>query len=155
MRRRRRYIDVRIRTAAGPAVLYGLLRNGASWPNWSPIGSFTLERPGEGEREGPSAVRVFRTGRITSREEVVALEPGLHFGYTLLSGLPVRDYRADVHLDTAAAGTTIRWQSSFTARVPGTGILLRGVLARFIRRCAEGLAAHAEKETEERGGQAG
>lgn len=155
MRRRRLYIDVRTRTAAEPAALYGLLRNGESWPSWSPIGSFTLERAGEGEREGLGAVRVFRTGRITSREEIVALEPGRHFGYALLSGLAVRDYRADVHLDTSEAGTTIRWQSSFTAKVPGTGALYRSVLARFIRRCAEGLAAHAEKGTKERGGQAG
>ena len=143
---RRQYIDVRVETTARPAALYALLRDGSSWPVWSPIESFELERAGEGEKEGVGAVRVFRTGRITSREEIVELVPDRRLSYVLLSGLAIRAYRADVDLETGDGRTTIRWRSSFTSKVPGLGGVYRRALERFIRQCAEGLAAHAVRQ---------
>ena len=141
-------IDVTVRSPAPAPALYALLADGASWPTWSPIGSFELERPGGSEREGVGAVRVFRTdrltGRVTSREELVELVPDRRLSYVLLSGLPLRGYRADVDLTPNGAGTEIRWRSTFRPKVPGTGWLYRAVLTRFIRRCADGLAAAAQ-----------
>lgn len=138
----RQRIDVTASTSADPAAVYALLADGATWPAWSPIGSFALERPGPDGGEGVGAIRVFRTGRTTSREEIVELVPDQQLSYVLRSGLAVRDYRADVELTPAAGGgTTIRWRSSFHPKVPGTGWLYRYALTRFITRCAEGLAA--------------
>ncbi|ROT27274.1 SRPBCC family protein [Micromonospora sp. HM5-17] len=139
----RQYIDVQVRTTADPASVYALLVDGAGWPSWSPLGSFELERPGEDEPEGIGAIRVFRTGRVTSRERVVERVPGRRFSYELVSGLPLRDYRADIDLTPDGEGTLIRWHSSFVARVPGTGWFYRRVLDRFLRQCAQGLAARA------------
>ncbi|MEN3608460.1 SRPBCC family protein [Plantactinospora sp. ZYX-F-223] len=139
----RKEIDVRVHTTASPAVVYALLIDGAGWPGWSPLGSFELERPGADEPEGVGAIRVFRTGRVTSRERVVERVPDRRFSYELLSGLPLRDYRADVDLTPERGGTSIRWHSTFTAKVPGTGWLYRRALGRFIGRVAAGLAAHA------------
>jgi len=134
-------IDVTAHSPADAAALYALLADGASWPTWSPLGSFELERPGGSEREGVGAVRVFRTGRYTSREELVELVPGRRLSYVLLSGLPLRGYRADIDLTPNGTGTEIRWHSTFRPKVPGTGWLYRVALTRFIRRCANGLAA--------------
>ena len=67
------------------------------------------------------ALRVFRTGRTRSCEEIIALEPGKRFGYALRSGLPLRDYRAYVDLTPDGEGTAIHWHSTFTGKVPGTG----------------------------------
>jgi hypothetical protein len=145
---RRQRIDVRVETAADPATVYALLRDGASWPSWSPLGSFELERPGAEEKEGLGAIRVFRTGRITSREEIVELDRDRCFGYVLRSGLAVRDYRAQVCLDGVDGvdgRTAIHWHASFRSKVPGLGGLYRMTLRRFIRQCAEGLAARAEQ----------
>lgn len=139
-----RKIDVRVTTTASPAAVYALLRDGATWPVWSPIGSFELRAEGTAEREGLGAVRVFRTGRITSVERIVELVPDRRFGYELEHGLAIRGYRADVDLSTEGDRTTIHWHSTFRAKVPGTGWLYRRTLSRFIQRCAEGLAAHAE-----------
>ncbi|MEQ4305156.1 SRPBCC family protein [Plantactinospora sp. B6F1] len=139
----RKEIDVRVHTTAGPAVVYALLVDGAGWPTWSPLGSFELERPGADEPEGVGAIRVFRTGRVTSRERVVERVPDRRFSYELLSGLPLRDYRADVDLTPERGGTSIRWHSTFSARVPGTGWLYRLALGRFIGKVAAGLATHA------------
>jgi hypothetical protein len=139
----RQQIDVRVHTTAGPAAVYGLLRDGAGWPTWSPIGSFELERPGSDEPEGVGAIRIFRTGRTTSRERVVERVPDRRFSYELLSGLPIRDYRADVDLTPDDGGTLIRWHSTFSAKVPGTGWIYRRALGRFIARTADGLATYA------------
>ena len=133
-------IDVTAHSPADAAALYALLADGASWPTWTPIGSFELERPGESEREGVGAIRVFRVGRGASREELVELVPGRRLSYVLLSGLPLRGYRADVDLTPDGTGTEIRWHSTFRPKVPGTGWLFRVALTRFIRRCANGLA---------------
>jgi hypothetical protein len=139
--------DIRVNiTAEAPAdVVYGLLRDGASWPQFSPLGSFELERPGESEREGIGAIRVFRTGRVTSREEIVELEPDRRLSYVLLSGLAIRGYRAVIELVPSGEATEIRWHSSFDPKVRGTGWLYRLQLKRFIERLVRGLAAAAER----------
>ncbi|WP_290058235.1 SRPBCC family protein [Amycolatopsis solani] len=136
-------ISVRGRTSAPPNAVYALLRDGASWPEWSPLGSFELVREGEGEPEGLGAVRLFRTGGVKSYEKIVALEPGRRFGYALEHGLPLRDYVAHVDLSPRDGGTEIHWHSTFTAKIPGTGPLYRRFLARFIERVVAGLVEAA------------
>jgi len=146
---RRKHIDVRVPAAAPPDAIYRLLRDGATWPVWSPLGSFELESAGSGEPEGIGAVRIFRTGRIASRERIVELVPDRRLSYELVSGLAIRDYHADVDLETepGSAGTTIHWHSSFVPKVPGTGWLYRRTLGVFIQRCAAGLAEHVSAHT--------
>jgi len=94
---RRQHIDIRTTTSAGPAVVYALLTDGASWPDWSPIDSFELEKEGADESEGVGAVRVFRDGRIEGRDTIVELVADRRFGYTHVSPLPIKDYRLSGH----------------------------------------------------------
>jgi hypothetical protein len=138
-------IDQTATTSAEPSVVYALLRDGASWPEWSPLGSFELERAAEDEPEGLGAIRVFRTGRITNREEIVELVPNRRFSYAQLSGLAIRGYRGDVDLEPTDGGTLIRWHSSFDPKVPGTGWLYRRQLSSFIEQTVKGLAARADE----------
>jgi uncharacterized protein YndB with AHSA1/START domain len=135
-------------TAASPAEVYRLLTAGATWPVWSPIGSFELEAEGPDGGESLGAIRVFRTGRATSREEIVELQSDRRFSYALLSGLPMRGYRADIDLEPKDGGTSIRWHSSFTAKWPGTGGMMRRALGRFIQQCVDGLAAYAPQTSD-------
>ena len=144
-------IDVTVESPAGAQAIYDLLVGGASWPRWSKFDSFELERPGEGGGDGSlGAIRVFRMGRrITSREELVELDPGRRYSYAYLSGLPILDYRADVDLTPAAdgaTGTTIHWHSTFRPKYVGTGWLYRLVLQRFICDTATRVAAAANAE---------
>ena len=110
-------IEHRATTAADPATVYALLRDGAGWPGWSPIDSFELERPGAGEPEGVGAVRLFRGGGVTGRDTIVELVADRRFSYTHTSNLPVRNYRPDVDLEPVAEGTAIRWVSTFDPEV--------------------------------------
>ncbi len=138
------HIDERAHSAATPAQVYALLVDGASWPTWSPLGSFALEREGPTGGESLGAVRRFTTGRRTTREEIVELVPDRRFSYALLSGLPLVGYRGDVDLTPApGGGTDIRWHSTFRPQRAGTGALYRIGLGRFIRRTVRGLAAAA------------
>ena len=142
---RRQRVEIEVFTPADAAAVYALLRDGASWPTWSPIELFTLERAGMDEPEGIGAIRVFRKGRVNGRDLITELVPGRRFGYRHFSGIPVRDYRGEIDLEPDAGGTRIRWGISFVPRWAGTGWLLRAGLGRFISQCAEGLAAHAAR----------
>src|SRR5438067_46868 len=112
------HIRVDRKTAADAATVFRLLVDGVTWPTWSPLGSFELERAGNppagaDRGEGVGAIRIFRTRRVTgeviNREEVVEAVPNRRFSYILLSGLPLRDYRADIDLEPVDGGTTIHW----------------------------------------------
>jgi len=139
---RRITFSVEARTAASRADVYDLLRDGATWPTWSPIGSFRLEREGPEGGETLGAIRVFTTGTVRSREVLTALEPDRRLAYTALSGLPMRNHEATVELADRDGGTVITWTESFEGR-GGTGWMVRLVLRRFLQRCADGLARHA------------
>jgi hypothetical protein len=132
-------------SAAPSAVVYDLLRSGATWPQWSPIGSFRLEREGRDGGESLGAIRVFTTAGVRSREELVGLEPGRSFSYSALSGLPIRDHRADVALTESDGGTAIRWREDFRVKIPGTGWQYERFLRWFVQRCADGLARRAAR----------
>jgi uncharacterized protein YndB with AHSA1/START domain len=138
-------ITVQARTAATRAEVYRLLADGATWPVWTPIGSFRLEREGREGGQSAGAIRVFGTGRVHSREELIELRPDESISYTALSGLPVRDHRALVELSEDGGVTTITWREEYVPKVPGTGAPLRWFLRHFVQRCADGLAAHAER----------
>ena len=142
------HIEAMSWTAASPAEVYRLLRSGATWPDWSPLGSFELEREGPEGGESLGAIRIFRTGRATSHEEIVELQPDRRFSYALLAGLPLRGYRADIDLEARDGGTAIHWHSSFHAKLPGTGPIFRRFLGGFIQRCVDGLAAYASERSE-------
>ena len=133
-------IDVSARSSASPEAVFALLADVSTWPRWAPFDASAVE-----EGDGVGELRRFQRGRRTTRERVTALEPPRRLEYELVSGIPIRDYRAEVTLTPAAGGTEIRWHSRFNAKIPGTGGLARRGLQRFIEQTAEGLAREAEK----------
>jgi uncharacterized protein YndB with AHSA1/START domain len=137
----RQEIDIRKTTQAEPAAVWRLLDDSSSWPSWTPIESVDIERPGGAD--GLGEVRKFKTGRVRVREEIVERQPQRRLSYTLLAGLAVRDYRADIDLTPRPEGTEIRWHTTFRAKVPGTGWLYRWGLAKATQQFVDGLAKHA------------
>jgi hypothetical protein len=147
----RQRIEHHATTPADPATVYALLRDGTSWPDWSPIDSVELEREGDTEPEGVGAVRVLRSGRVKGRDTIAELVADRRFTYTHASSLPVRDYRGEIDLTPTAGGTEIRWVSTFLPKIPGTGALMRRGLDGFIAAMTDGLAAGATKAADEHG----
>ena len=133
------------RSRATPATVFSLLRNSETWPRWSLFNSFELERVGKDERFGVGAIRSFSTRVSKTREQVTDLIPNQKLSYVLLSGLPLRNYRAVVCLSSPESGVTlVSWTASFQCKY-GTGWFWRIFLNLILSRVATQLAAAAEK----------
>ncbi|MEV0647154.1 SRPBCC family protein [Phytomonospora sp. NPDC050363] len=138
-------IDESAETAASPSTVYALLRDGSTWPAWSPIDSFELAEPATDEPEGVGAVRHFRTGGVDSRDQIVELLPDRRFSHTLVDGPPLNDYRADIDITPLPGGCRIRWHATYTAGRFGTGWFRHRRLRESIAASVRGLAAHAAR----------
>lgn len=128
--------------------VWSLVATTSRWPEWSGIPKATVERTGDPPPDGVGAIRAFGAGPLrASREEIVAWDPPHHMGYTILSGLPVRGYRADVELSPGPTpgSTLVVWRGSFDARWPGTGALLAAGLHRLIGAFTRRLCAYATR----------
>ena len=137
------HIEVYARSSAPPPAVWRWLADASSWSEWSMLSDTSLESPGSPTPDGVGAIRrLGRAGRF-SREEVLEFEPPLHLGYRLLSGVPVRDYVAGVYLSADGGGTLIVWRARFTAKVPGTGLLIRWFFRRVLAGFARNLARQA------------
>ncbi|HEY1720957.1 MAG TPA: SRPBCC family protein [Magnetospirillaceae bacterium] len=134
-------------SAADTARVFDALADGASWPSWSIFDSVELERPGQGTPHGVGAIRIFVTKVSRAREEVVELIPGRRLSYILLAGLPLRDYRAVVELEsTPSGGTQITWSASFFPKYWGTGWFWSVLLTRTLTTVSGQLAAAAQSQ---------
>ncbi len=134
-------IDVRTTTPADPDAVWRLLGDSATWPSWTPIDAYAPERPAGSD--GLGEIRRFTTGRVEVREEIVEREERRRLTYALLSGLALRDYRAEIDLVPAPDGTAIRWHTTFRPKVPGSGWIYRRALDRITRQFVDGLARAA------------
>jgi hypothetical protein len=131
-------------TSAPVEVVWPLVGEARRWKEWSFLDRSDRERDGSPDPDGVGAVRRFTRMGVGSREEVVAWDPPHHLAYRILSGFPVRDYRADVTLVPHEGGTRIEWAGTYEPRFPGTGAVLRAVLPRMMQRFADDLARHAD-----------
>ena len=72
---RRRTIEVQALTSASRDEVFALLADGSTWTTWSPIEEFRIERPGDAPPEGVGAIREYKSGRTTGRDETTELVP--------------------------------------------------------------------------------
>jgi uncharacterized protein YndB with AHSA1/START domain len=135
-------IDVTVSTTATAEAVWKLLADVETWKQWGPWRSAEIERPGSPAVGGVGAIRHFTYRGRHTREEVVVFEPPSRFAYTLLSGLPLRNYRAEVTIVPSREGAVLEWHSRFDPTL--TGRVTRPLLARFIRDVARQLVRAAE-----------
>jgi hypothetical protein len=113
--------------------VWAILDDVSTWASWGPFDESRIESPGRSHVNSVGSIRAFRVGRTRSREQVVAYEPGRSFSYILLSGLPLKDYRADVTVTDLGAGSTrLEWRSRFRGPIPGTGWIYAKMLQVFL-----------------------
>lgn len=137
----RQDIDITTTTTASPAAVWALLDDSATWPSWTSIDSHVPVR--EPDAAGLGEERRFRTGRREIVERIVERIPERRLTYILLSGLALRDYRAEIDLEPTGEGTRIRWHTTFAPKVPGMGGTYRRTLEKITRQFVDGLAAAA------------
>ena len=137
------------RSSASPTVVFGILADATGWKDWAGwfIRESFWEREGTPPPGGVGAVKKLGGKPVYSREETVDFDPPHHYAYRILSGPPVKNYRADVDLTAADSGTRIRWAFRFEPKIPGTGAIMRFYLGRIVAGLARRLAAHADTHT--------
>jgi len=130
-------------------VVWKVMTDHTRYARWGSAKTVTMERLGDPDPNGVGAVRAFHAGPSKVREEVVEFEPPVRMVYRLASGVPVRDYRAEMVLDEERTGddvvTVLTWSSSFTPKLPLTGALLQRVMSRAVDRFAEGIKRESEE----------
>jgi len=136
-------------SSAPPDVVFAVLADATRWKDWAGwfIRESSWEREGTPPPGGIAAIKRLGAKPIYSREETVDYDPPKHYAYSILSGQPVKAYRADVDLTPVDGGTHIRWAFRFEPKVPGTGAFMRFYLGRIVAGLARRLAAQAEKHT--------
>lgn len=132
-------------SAAPPAALWSLIAEVERWKQWSFLTRTFLLRPGGPDPDGVGALRRLAVGPFGSTEEVVAFEPPSHFAYVARKGMPVRHYRADVHLEADGEGTRITWRGALEPLVPGTGPLALAYARGFVGRFLKSVVAYADR----------
>ncbi|WP_030172298.1 SRPBCC family protein [Spirillospora albida] len=128
-------------SSATPEELFRHLAVPEAWGAWGRFPTRARQvREGDTTPYGVGSVKQI----WPAREQTVAYEPHGHFAYVALSGLPVRRYRSDIHLESTGSGTRIRWESTFEPLIPGTGPLLRPALGMMLKMFTRWLPAHVE-----------
>jgi hypothetical protein len=82
--------------------------------------------------------------RPVSVEKILDAEEGRRLAYTVIGGIPVRNYRAEVTLAPVAGGTRIRWAASWDRTLAGR--LVQRSLRRVYPQIVADLARAAEKQ---------
>ena len=132
-----------------PDEVWALVCDATRYPEWGPWSDSGYQRPGDDSPRGPGAVYWLRSARraylrhATMVEQVLEVEEGQHLAYTVLGGIPVRNYRADVTQTPARDGTHIRWSAAWDATLAGR-IVQRSLREAFPQIVA-GLVAAAER----------
>jgi uncharacterized protein YndB with AHSA1/START domain len=100
-------------TSADVETVWSLVADANSYPQWGPWNDGGYRPAGAGpSREG--SIQWFRYGRRTvSVEEVLEVDQPRRLVYRVVSGLPVRNYHAEVTLIPTPGGTTIHWAATW------------------------------------------
>ena len=104
---------------AAPEVVWELVANADSYSEWGPWSASGYENLGARAPDGAGVIRWMRYGRTTTVEKVLASERARRLAYTVVKGIPVRNYRAEVTLTPEVEGTHIRWTATWDRTVPG------------------------------------
>jgi uncharacterized protein YndB with AHSA1/START domain len=104
---------------APPEVVWELVANADSYSEWGPWSASGYEDLGARAPDSAGVIRWMRYGRTTTVEKVLESERARRLVYTVVKGIPVRNYRAEVTLSPAGEGTHIRWTASWDRTLPG------------------------------------
>jgi hypothetical protein len=138
--------EASVHTTAPRSVVWDVLTDVRSWKDWGDWHTTELEREGDPPPGGVGAIRLTARRPLRVREQVEIFEPPTRFGYTLLSGLPLRDYHSVVTLsDAGGGGTNLHWQSRFDVAWPRTDALFRVLVRKVLGDIGGQLVAEAER----------
>ena len=144
------HVEAEQSAQAAPGIIWALISDVTTYPRWGPWSEARYQRPGDTSPRGPGAVYWLRSSRRyglrrpVSVEKILDAEDGRRLVYTVIGGIPVRNYRAEVTLVPADGGTRIRWAATWDRTLAGRLVQrsLRGAYPQIVA----DLATAAEKQ---------
>ena len=104
---------------AAPEAVWELVANANRYQQWGPWTASGYQDLAGQAADAAGVIRWMRYGRTTTVEKVLEAEPARRLVYTVVKGIPVRNYRAEVTLRPEGEGTRIRWSASWDRTLPG------------------------------------
>jgi uncharacterized protein YndB with AHSA1/START domain len=146
----RLHVEAERITRAAPEAVWALVSDATRYPQWGPWSAAGYQRPGDTSPRGAGAVQWLRSSRRAylrypvSIEKILEAEEGRRLAYTVIGGIPVRDYHAEVTLTPTADGTHVRWAASWDATLAGR--IVRRALRTLYPQIVADLVTAAENE---------
>jgi uncharacterized protein YndB with AHSA1/START domain len=143
------HVEAEQTVQASPQTVWALVSDTTTYPQWGPWRKAEYTSPGDSSPHGLGAVYWLESSRryglryTVSVERIVDFQEGRSLAYTVVKGIPVRNYRADITLTPTAGGTRIRWAASWDRTLAGR--LVHRSLRVLYPQIVAGLAAAAEK----------
>lgn len=144
-------VEASAQSTASRESVWAVIADLRGWSDWGPWERSDVEQEGAPDPNGAGAIRIMRSDRRRMgrkpllREQVNVFEPPVRFGYTLLSGLPLKNYQATIELTPVGEATEITYWIEFEGKFPGVAALTRSVLDPFVKDVAERIAREAER----------
>ena len=147
----RLHVEAEQTARATPGVVWALVSDANRYPEWGPWSAAGYQRPGDDSPHGRGAIHWLRSARRaylryqTSIEKILEAEEDRRLVYTVIGGIPVRNYRAEITLTPVADGTRVRWAATWDTTLAGR-LVQRG-LRTFYPQVMADLVAAAERES--------
>ena len=144
------HVEAEQSAQAAPGIIWALISDVTTYPRWGPWSEARYQRPGDTSPRGPGAVYWLRSARryglrpLVMVEKILDVDEGRSLAYTVIGGIPVRNYRAEVTLAPDAGGTRIRWVASWDRTLGGR--LVHRSLRKAYPQIVGDLARAAEKQ---------
>jgi uncharacterized protein YndB with AHSA1/START domain len=129
---------------AAPDIVWPLVADAERYSQWGPWRASGYSSTGDPGAGGAGAVRWMQYGHTRTIERVLAADRPRRLVYTVVKGIPVRNYRAEVTLTPAGDGTHIRWSATWD-RTLGGRIVHRSLRTFYPRMMAQLIGA-ADRE---------
>jgi uncharacterized protein YndB with AHSA1/START domain len=145
------HVEAEATAKASPETVWALVSDATRYPSWGPWSDGHYESAGAESPHGVGAVQVLRSAQrfmgrhTTSVEKILEFEEGRRLAYTVIRGIPVRNYRAEVSITPSSEGTRIRWAATWDNTLTGR-MAWRG-LRTFYPEMMAGLVTAAERGT--------
>ena len=142
-------IAARAHASADPHAVWALLEDVNRYKAWGPWSESRYVEQPVASPHGPGAVRRlrYRNRRAVTIEPVVEVQARRRLVHDVVSGIPVRNYRATVELTPNADGTDIGWSATFDRTLRGR---LSSTCSRDQPRATRGSAATASSPQDRR-----
>jgi len=137
-------VEARAETKAPVELVWSMVSDATRYAVWGPWTESGYQSPGVEDPKGVGTTRWMKLGRTRTVEKILEFEPVQRIAYTVVSGIPVRNYRAEVVLNSNSGGTAIRWSATWDNTLLGRVVHRR--LATFYPTMVRQLANAADRD---------